>query len=316
MKKIFSFIFIVSIVLSCYAAALPPATKNVKKPQKEKRDSLAILTALADSGDAKAQNTLGVWYYTGRKVKQDYRKALEWWSKSAKQGNADGLGNMAMCFQLGNGTKKDSVTAMGLYKKAITAGNKAIIPQHEAIVSKDSTALFSTRLLFICYTEGIGVKKNFKKAEVYQRILANSGDVYQQFSLGLSSLNGDHPDEAAKWFKKAADNGKNEAVYYYGYLLFNGMGVAQDKAEGLKLIESAAGKGMAAAKYQLGRAYYEGNGVGKDEAKARQLLTEAATSYREAVWFLAKYYLDADTTDYHLAVRWLSKVTTRHEKDM
>lgn len=142
MKK---FLYIIVAFVLAFSPTLVFGTnKNTKQThvRKEKKDSLAILTEKATKGDAVSQNILGVWYYTGRKVKQEYKIALDWWAKSAKQDNPDAIGNMAMCYQLGNGIKKDSVMALSLYKAAIKKGNVSIIPQHEQI-AKNAKSLFS-----------------------------------------------------------------------------------------------------------------------------------------------------------------------------
>lgn len=292
---------------------------NVKSSRtatsKEKKDSVAIMKEKADKGDAVAQNQLGVWYYEGKKVKKDYKVALDWWAKSAKQDNPDAIGNMAMCYQLGNGIKKDSVMAMSLYRAAIKKGNASIIPQHEQIV-KNTKNLFSARLLMDCYKNAIGVKRDTKKVENYQEILANAGDKEEQFSLALKYLNSKRSEQAVKYFKMSAKNGKKEAVYYYGYLLFNGMGVEQDKNKGLALMVKAAEQNMVAAQYQVGRAYYEGNGVERNFDKAKSYLSKAASKNKQAAWLLGLCYLNTSTPDLYFATQWISESFKGHEKDM
>lgn len=314
MKKILLLLLIIAPLFSYSYATNGCSATNAQR--KEKKDSLSILTDKANKGDAIAQNELGIWYYTGKNVSKDYKQALEWWAKSAKQDNPDAIGNMAMCYQLGNGTKKDTVMAMQLYKVAIKKGNKSIIPQHETIV-KNTRSLFSARLLMDCYKEGIGVKKDFKKAEDYQLILVESGDSNQQFLYALACLNSQRTSEAAKWFKEVAKTGRKEAVYYYGYLLFNGMGVKQNKSEGLKLMAKAASQNMPAAQYQVGKAYYEGNGLSKNLSKAKELLSKAvASKNRNAAWLLGMCYIESDTSDYYLSAQWLAESARSHEKEL
>lgn len=288
---------------------------SIAPKAKAKKDSVAIVKEKAEKGDAVAQNQLGVWYYTGKNVKQDYKMALDWWAKSAKQNNPDGIGNMAMCYQLGNGIKKDSVMAMTLYKSAIKKGNASIIPQHEKIV-KNSGSVFSARLLMDCYQNGIGVKRDLKKVETYQEVIAKSGDVDAQFALALKYLNSKRSEQAAKYFAMAAKKGKTEAVYYHGFLMFNGMGMEQDKAKGLALMTKAADQNMAAAQYQVGRAYYEGDGVTKDIAKAQKYLGAAAGKNKNAAWLQGLCYLNGQTPNLYLATQWISEAAKGHEKDI
>lgn len=315
MKK---FLYIIVAFVLAFSPALVFGTnKNTKQTsiRKEKRDSLAILTEKATKGDAVSQNILGVWYYTGKNVKQDYKIALDWWAKSAKQDNPDAIGNMAMCYQLGNGIKKDSVMALSLYKAAIKKGNASIIPQHEQIV-KNTKSLFSTRLLMECYQNGIGVKRDLNQAEKYQEALANAGDSELQFSFALKCLNSKRAEKAAKYFEKAAKSGKKEAVYYYGYLLFNGMGIDQDKVKGLALMTKAAKQNLVAAQYQVGRAFFEGNGVEKNLAEAQKYLSEAAGKNKNAAWLLGKSYLELSTPNLYFASQWISESVKGHEKEV
>ncbi len=45
---------------------------------------------LAKQGVADAQHNLGLMYYYGKGVPQDYAEAMGWWSKAAEQGGAAG----------------------------------------------------------------------------------------------------------------------------------------------------------------------------------------------------------------------------------
>lgn len=176
MKRInFLLLFTVMFSLAVCAVKKPVKTKTAKPTTTAVvKDTVSSVITKAKAGDAAAQNTLGVWYYNGKdSIKQDYKQALQWWARSAKQDNADAIGNMAMCYQLGNGSKRDTTLAMKLYKTAIEKGNKAIIPQHETIV-KNTGSLFSSLLLIDCYHSGIGVKKDMKKVALYREYAAKA----------------------------------------------------------------------------------------------------------------------------------------------
>lgn len=312
MKKLFSIIISLMMANACLTAQASVTSHNMSR--NDVKDSIKSITDKAKQGNAAAQNTLGLWYYTGKNVKQDYRTALTWWSKSAEQENADATGNMALCFQLGHGTKKDSVTAIKLYKKAIKKGNKSIIPQHEAIVRNTGSA-FSSRLLYDCYNEGIGVKRDTQKAEAYMKRLAETGDVKIMYALALKHLNGKQIQDAARLFKEAAAKGNTGAIYYYGYLMFKGMGVKQDKANGIKLMQKAADKGFNAACHQLGTVYYEGDGVEKDLNKALTYLKKAAATNKDAAWLTALCYINGTPQDLYFATQWMAEAARSHEKD-
>ena len=66
----------------------------------------------AAQGDAVAQSNLGMLYYDGYGVSQDYARAVEWYTKAADQGNASALSNLGMMHMEGCGVSQD-------YKRAV-----------------------------------------------------------------------------------------------------------------------------------------------------------------------------------------------------
>ena len=97
--------------------ALCPTVASAQQTLEEATDSIKNVLALAKKGDAVAQNEVGGWYYRGRHVKQNYEEALQWWAKSAKQGNVQAIGNMGLCYQTGHGIAQDSLRAIQLYQR-------------------------------------------------------------------------------------------------------------------------------------------------------------------------------------------------------
>ena len=287
------------------------AQKKGKKPAKTqvvKKDTLAILIEQANAGDAKAQNNLGMWYYTGKNVEKNYETALKYWALSAKQNNAEAVGNMAMCYQLGRGTKDnkvDSVMAVKLYKKAFSLGNDNVLKQHQELADKKNNA-FSTMLLLDYYTEkfdNANIQKYLKKA-------SDLGDTESQVRLAMVYLNAKNTTEAAKLYKILADKGNLTGIYYYGYMTFKGMGTAQDKEKGIQYLTRAANKNVTDAYRMLGRIYYEGDGTEKDVQKAVEYLKKAAAVKRgDSQLLLGKCYQNGEgiEPDLNLAKQWLRK---------
>lgn len=298
--------------------AIQPVKKTKEKVKTEKVDSVALTLEQARNGNAVAQNTVGVWYYTGKgDIKQDFKKAFEWWSLSAKQNNVDAIGNKAMCYQLGRGVTKDSIKALSLYMDAIKKGHKGIIPQHETIV-KNSGSIFSCLLLYDCYIKGVGVSKDPKRAASYHEIAAEHGHLNSQYATALYYLNSKKESKAAEWFKKAAKQGHVGATYYYGKMLFDGQGIDKNQQDGLKLLKIAANKGFPMANYKVGNIYFEGNGVSKDAKTAFPFLYKAATKGNEdAGWLLGLCYLNGEgvSQNYYFATQWLADSYKNHVKD-
>ncbi len=65
----------------------------------------------AERGQPLAQFNLGLMYYKGRAVRQDYKEAVKWWRLSAEKGFAEALNNLGMMYGNGDGVAKDDVEA-------------------------------------------------------------------------------------------------------------------------------------------------------------------------------------------------------------
>uniref|UniRef100_UPI003567E3EB tetratricopeptide repeat protein n=1 Tax=Sneathiella sp. TaxID=1964365 RepID=UPI003567E3EB len=62
---------------------------------------------LAEQGDADAQYNLGVMYYNGTGVPQDYKQAVKWYTAAAEQGFANAQHNLALMYNYGTGVPQD-----------------------------------------------------------------------------------------------------------------------------------------------------------------------------------------------------------------
>lgn len=299
-------LFLLLLTLPVYATA-------GKRPTAA--DSVKVVEQHAQKGDAVAQNTLGSWYYTGVKVKKDYRQAFTWWGRSAAQNNNAAIANMALCYRYGTGTKQDSLMAVRLYQSAFSKGNAQSFSRHEAAAKNGS--LFSLRLLQECYAKGVGVKSDRQKALDYLKLIAAAtGDADTLYTTALKLLNANQATEAAPLFRRAAEKRHPAGTYYFGLLLFQGMGVKQDKEQGFNLLLKAAGKGMRAAAWQVGRAFYEGDAVKQDMTAAVRWL-RAALPNAKAAWLLAQCCVGGKgtATDYHAATLLTAESYRSHRKE-
>jgi len=74
-------------------------------------------TRLAKSGDAEAQYNLGVMYFEGQDVPQNYTEAMKWFKKSADQGYAKAEFNLGLIYSQGKGVIQDYDEAVKWFKK-------------------------------------------------------------------------------------------------------------------------------------------------------------------------------------------------------
>ncbi|HAT33597.1 MAG TPA: sel1 repeat family protein [Janthinobacterium sp.] len=78
---------------------------------------------LARAGNADAEHLLGLMYYMGRGVKQDYRQAMEWHRKAALQGKADAQYVVGAMYYSGNAVIQDQKQAVTWFRKAAEQGH-------------------------------------------------------------------------------------------------------------------------------------------------------------------------------------------------
>jgi TPR repeat protein len=77
----------------------------------------------AKQGDAAAQYNLGVLYYNGEGVPQDYETAVYWFRKATEQGNAFAQYNLGLSYYMGHGVPQDYMAAIQLFQKAAEQGH-------------------------------------------------------------------------------------------------------------------------------------------------------------------------------------------------
>lgn len=115
-------------------------------------------------GNADAACNLGALYYTGRIGEQNYKKAIQLYTRSAEMGNMQAAENLGYCYYYGRDTEKD-------YKKAF----------HYFALGAFSGRLTSLYKIGDMYKNGYYVEKNEKEAfEIYQKCLEDltENDLY------------------------------------------------------------------------------------------------------------------------------------------
>ncbi len=93
---------------------------------------------LAERGDADAQNNLGVMYFDGQGVVQDYKEAGKWYRKSAEQGDAGAKYNLGVMYTNGQGVPQDFKEAYAWSSAAAATGNA------DAVKNRDMAAKLLT----------------------------------------------------------------------------------------------------------------------------------------------------------------------------
>ncbi len=104
------------------------------------------------------------------------------------------------------------------------------------------------------------------------KIKAEGGDPDAQTNLAQAYRDGDgvpaNEEVAARWFRKAADQGFARAENNLGTMYRLGDGVERDKEEAVRWYAKAARHGSPEGMFNLGTCYYNGDGIGSNEFTA------------------------------------------------
>jgi hypothetical protein len=136
--------------------------------------------------------------------------------------------------------------------------------------------------------------------------LAEQGDAQAQMKVGLACDLEEEYEEAARWYRMAAEQGVSEAQNNLGVMYKDGQGVDQDYAEAARWFRMAALQDNMLAQMNLGWMYHAGKGVRQDADSARYwYLLAADKGHASAQLNLGILCLQqADTA---AAVQWLQQ---------
>ena len=132
----------------------------------------------------------------------------------------------------------------------------------------------------ICRGTGRGTEQNPAEAAKWYRKAAEQGQAISQHNLALllekgAGLPVDHA-EAARWFLKAAEQGLGDAQHNIAWMYAQGIGVPPDRAEAAKWYLKGAEQGRAISQNNLGNLYELGQGVERDYGAAMMWYRRAA----------------------------------------
>jgi len=138
-----------------------------------------------------------------------------------------------------------------------------------------------------------GAETNLVEAAKWYRKAAEQGDADAQSNLGFAYFFGNgvprDSSEAVKWYRKAAEQGQPRAQWWLGFFYHNGNGVPKDAAESVKWYRKAAEQGFACAQFSIGLCYDNGDGVAKDYIEAYKWYNLAAASGDDSIDEPAKW---------------------------
>ena len=168
------------------------------------------------------------------------------------------------------------------------------------------------------YYQGQGGAKNYQEAAKWFRRAAEQGYAEAQYNLGRMYDYGQgvpqDQQEAVRWYRLAADQGLAAAQHNLGGKYYQGKGVLQNYPEAVKWFRLAAGQGLSDSQYNLGVMYLKGQGMPKDFQEAVKWFRLAADQgFVGAQYNLGEMYYEGRGVpkDYVLAYMWLDLAATQ-----
>lgn len=240
---------------------------------------------LAESGHTDAQFYLGEMYSSGEGVPQNFAAAEEWYLRSAEGGHEPAQFMLGVTYLFGPGNIQKNPSAAAQWFQIVAERSREGGWAHPAM-----------QLLGGMYETGEGVSQDYREALKWYKIAARAKDLpgmtrffwvsefsvaSAQYKVGLMYADGKGvpPDynEAAKWFRKAAQQGLPHAQFSLGIAYNMSKGVPQDFAEAAVWFRRAAAQDFALAQYNLGAMFANGTGVKRDYVAAHMWTNLAAS---------------------------------------
>ena len=162
MKKIYIVFLLAMLCMFCGTTSLANPTTYAKS-----------LIEKAEKGDAEAQLSLGAQYFLGQEgLPQDYQKGLEWYEKSALQGNVLAQYGLGFMYMFGQYVRQDYIKARHWFEKSAQQKNPA-----------------AQIMLGIMYEKGWGVRQNLSEAKEWYGKACDNGnqkgcDAYARLNRG------------------------------------------------------------------------------------------------------------------------------------
>ena len=140
-----------------------------------------------------AQYNLAQCYYEGDGVEQNYEKAVYWYTKAAKLGDADAQNNLGNCYQNGEGVEQDYEKAVHWYRKAAKQGNQEAQKRLNEINKQSQQNTNVSASYAAMYNNEKPTQQNNEIADLIQK--AQAGDVEALCKLGTHYYNGNKVEQ-------------------------------------------------------------------------------------------------------------------------
>jgi len=266
-------------------------------------EASALLRAAADQGHPGALQQYTLMHAGSSDFQPDFRRILDNYRSLADTGDAAAQFNLALMYDLGQGTPVDKALAAHWYAKA-AAQHQAAAQYNWGVMrwrgrAQDPDAVEQARIQWEAAADtgmasaqfalGLLGPQNAESGRLqsleYFDLAAQQGHLQALFNLAnglrLAGLDAQTPDAAAltrsaQAYERAAQQGDVLAMYMLARAHWYGEGLPHSADQALYWYTRAADDGDAGAQFCLGYMYANGQGVPKDYAQAARWYLAAA----------------------------------------
>ena len=201
-----------------------------------------------------AEYKLGVLFFEGEGVEQNYSQSLTWFTKASESEHRGAQAYLAWMSSLGIGTPLDNAASLDWFLKSL-----------QPSVSAQSSV-----------KKPVIVPESFE----WYEIAARKGDPKAQTIVALKYLKGEgvraNDRQGFLWMERAAKLKHPPAQYHLAMLYLEGKGVIQNQEAGLYWLNQAAIADNPEAQFELGLLYLQGKYVSQNYQYAYAWLNLAA----------------------------------------
>jgi TPR repeat protein len=183
----------------------------------ERKKKFEALKEAAMAGDVKAQVVLGTILASGEGLEQNLEEAFVWLRQAAEQGDMTAMFNLGIMYEKGLGTRQDI--------------NEGTLWFWQAAEQGDTGAKMKLGTMLI---QGHGFSSNSPVVKAIEASAERGHPYAQSFfaKLHLDGIGVDQNDASAeKWFRLAADQGDESAIFNLGEMMVEGrtMGTSENE---------------------------------------------------------------------------------------
>ncbi len=211
------------ICLACFICCVTGYADEAPTPQ-----DVQAIADMAQNGDAEAQRHLGMLFFYGEGIAQDYTQAAGWFAKATQQGDSKSTYSLGYMMAKGLGVPKDVGAAITLLNMAAKAGVADALYELGTLAEEGEV-------------EG---GPDYEAAASFYLQASEKGNADATCALASLLYNGQGFDQdydaAREGFEEAAKQGSSDAMYALGSMAENGEGGTVDIDRAVRYYSMAA----------------------------------------------------------------------------